>query len=93
LEIPERTPESAAEAKQSSPLVAMRLRDDINRELAGKGLTEVDDGADLLAVYYLGAKQITEIKQNAYSATGVWANARIGEVCEHHGCHRRQHHH
>lgn len=77
LKIKEKDPTNAAESKQQSPLVGNRIRQDIDKELAAKGMQRMDEGGNLLVVYYQGAQQMTEVTKNMYSAGDVWATARV----------------
>lgn len=78
MDIPKTEPQNAAEAARSSPLVAKRIRSNIDDQLVAKGLSRVDEGSDLLVVYHLGAKQMIEIQQNNYSGMSMWADSRVG---------------
>ena len=72
-------PEVEAENNtQSSPFVNKRIRENIDKELAGKGLARQDNGGDLLVIYYLNGKQVTEIMKTSYGRADLWAQSRVG---------------
>ncbi len=78
MELPETVPQNAADAQKSNPLVAKRIRSDIDDQLVSKGLRLLEQGGDLLVIYYLDPKQMLVVQQNAYSGMDMWANARVG---------------
>jgi hypothetical protein len=78
MEVPDADPQNAAEARLTSSLEARRVRSGIARELTAKGYQKLDEGGDLLVVFYLGADQYTEFKQSAYTLGDVWAGSRVG---------------
>jgi len=78
MEIPAREAANVAEAQQQSQLVDKRVKNGVNRELVAKGFKEVSADGDLLVVYYMGAKQITEISQSTYSRGDMYASMFVG---------------
>lgn len=54
-----------------SPLWNQRITDNIDRQLAGKGLTKVEAGADLLVTYNGGLKENTSLQ--GFGTGGRWA--------------------
>jgi len=78
MELPESTPQDAAQAQKSSPLVVKKLRGYIDAQLAAKRLSKVEQGGDYLVIYYLDPKQMLFVQQTAYSGMDIWANSRMG---------------
>jgi hypothetical protein len=75
LEIPE---VEAQNETQSNPFLHKRVQDDIDKELAGKGLTKVADAGDLRVIYYVDAQQVTEISARSYGLGDMWVSSRVG---------------
>jgi hypothetical protein len=78
MELPETVPQNAAEAEQSNPLIAKHIRNGVNAQLTSKGLKLLEQGGDLLVIYYTDPKQMLLVQQNAYSGMDLWANSRMG---------------
>jgi len=69
--------EKANQAK-AGPFANDRIHKNIDKELSGKGLARQDDGGDLLVIYYLNGKQVTEVMRTSYGGADMWASARVG---------------
>ena len=78
MEAPQADPQNASEARQQSSLIAKRVRSEVGKELADKGFTAVEIDGDVLVVYYLGAKEFTEITGSAYGRGDLYANMFVG---------------
>ena len=74
MEIPEVQTQNAT---QESPAVNKRIRDDIDKELADKGLAKLDDGGDLLVIYYLNSKQVSDVMKTSYGSGDLWAQVTL----------------
>ena len=75
MEIPEVQEQNAA---QDSPGVNKRIRDDIDKELTDKGLAKLDDDGDLLVIYYLDSKLISDVTNSYYGGVDMYAQSRVG---------------
>jgi len=74
----ETMPKDAKEAAIKSPLMAKRIRSNIDEQLALKGLRLVEEGGDLFVFYHLGSEQMIQVQQTMYSGMDLWATSRVG---------------
>ena len=65
-------------ARQADPSFQKRIQDDINKELAEKGLSKQDNDGDLLVIYYLNAQEMTATGGTVYGVSDLYAQSRVG---------------
>ena len=78
MEIEHSKARNLSEFQQRSQLATKRIQQDIDVQLAAKGLQKLDQNGDLLVVYYTSANEMLEVSQNTYSRAGMWADSRVG---------------
>ena len=65
-------------AESDKQYVPERVKGNIDKNLADKGLKAIEDGGDLLVVYTLNPKHATEVVGKTWGAADMWSKSVVG---------------